>query len=130
MLIAGEARDLEIGRQGHEQEIDFLAGRADRLRIGAAKRQCAGLEIVPDARIGKSGLQRVGIQSGDALQVWQGRHVHDRHRRLAALRDGVEELAHTGRAVLRLLHGERDEIVIGRLDVGRPRGQQLAGQVA
>ena len=30
------------------------------------------------------------------------------------LADRVEQLAHAGRAILRLLHGEPDEVVVGR----------------
>ena len=47
-----------------------------------------------------------------------------------AFADRVEQLAHAGRAVLRLLHRERDEIVVGRIDVAGAAGRQLAGQLA
>ena len=47
-----EARRLEVGRQGDLQHVDLLVRRADRLRVGAAQRQPAGLEIGPDAGVG------------------------------------------------------------------------------
>ena len=44
--------------------------------------------------------------------------------------DRVEQLAHAGRAVLRLLHAEADEVVVLRIDAGGGAGGDLAGQLA
>ena len=46
------------------------------------------------------------------------------------LRHRVEQLAHAGRAILRLLHRQRDQIVVGRIDRAGAGGRQLAGQLA
>ncbi len=46
------------------------------------------------------------------------------------LRHGVEQFAHAGRAVLRLLHGEPDQIVVRRIDVAGAGGRELARQLA
>ena len=126
--VGVEARHLEIGRQRDLQHIDLLARRADRLRVGAAQRQAARLEIVPHRGVGERRLQPVGVETGDALQIGQRRHVHDRHARHPARRDRVEQFAHARRAVLRLLHRQRDEVEIGRLDVAGTGGAQAARQ--
>jgi hypothetical protein len=42
--------------------------------------------------------------------------------------DGVEQLAHAGRAVLRLLHRQRHQVVGLRIDALRSARGQLAGQ--
>ncbi len=123
-----EARHLEIGGQRNLQHVDLLARRADRLRVGAAQRQAPGLEIVPHRGVGERRLELIGIETGDALQIGQRRHVHDRHARDPARRHGVEQFAHARRAVLRLLHRQRDEVEIGRLDVTGTGGAQAAGQ--
>ena len=52
----------------------------------------------------------------------------DMHGTLA-LRHGVEQLAHAGRAVLRLLHRERDEVVVGGIHRRRAVRGQLARQL-
>ena len=129
-LIAVEARHLEVGRQRHLQHVDLLVRRADRLRVRAAQRHGRGIEAVPHGGIGIGGLQRVIVQAGDALHVGQRRHVHDRHAGHARLRDRIEQLAHAGRAILRLLHGEADEIVVLRIDAGGAAGGDLARQLA
>jgi hypothetical protein len=125
-----EPRRLEIGRQRDQQKIDLFAGRTDRLRVGAAQRQKPRLEIVPDIGVGVAGAQRLGRQPRDPLQIREGRHVHDRHARHARPCHGVEQLAHTRRAVLRLLHRQHDKIVIGRVDRRRPGGFEVPRQFA
>ncbi|CEG09118.1 hypothetical protein BN961_02539 [Afipia felis] len=125
-----EARDLKVGRQRHLQDVDLLLRWADRLRIGAAQRQLAGIEIRPDFGCGVGRLQRVSIETGNALHVGQRRHVHDRHARYARLRHRIEQFAHAGRAILRLLHREPDQVVVFRVHVGGTGGLHLAGQLA
>ena len=125
-----ETRRLEVGRQRHRQHVDLVVRHADRLRVRAAQRQAAGIEVRPHAGVGEAVVQRVGVQAGDALQIRQRRHVHDRHAGLPRLRHRVEQFAHAGRAVLRLLHRQRNEIVVGRVDAGRTGGGHLARQLA
>src|SRR4029450_3068533 len=45
-------------------------------------------------------------------------------------RHGIEQLAHAGRAILRLLHGQTDEVVVGRVNVGGTGGGHLAWELA
>ena len=127
-FVGLEPGHLEIGRQGDLQHIDLLAGRPDGLRVRAAQGQVPGLEIVPDARIGIGGFECVGLQPGDALQIRQGRHVHDRHAGHPGPRHRVEQFANPRGAVLRLLHRQRDEIVVLRVDVARAGSGELARQ--
>jgi hypothetical protein len=51
-LLAVKARNLEVGRQSHLQYVGLLLRRPDRLRIGAAQCQRAGIEAVPYRRHG------------------------------------------------------------------------------
>ena len=44
--------------------------------------------------------------------------------------DGVEQFAHARRAILRLLHGEADQIVVLGIDAGGAAGGDLARQLA
>ena len=69
-------------------------------------------------------------QAGDARQIRQRRHVHDRHARHLRLGARVEQLAHAGRAVLRLLHRQHHEVVVGRVDVAGAGRLEAAGQLA
>ena len=97
--------------------------------VGAAKRQAGGIEVVPHGRIGIGGFQRIVIETGDALHVGQRWHVHDRHAGHARFRHRVEQFAHAGRAVLRLLHGKADQVEVLRVDAGGAAGGDLAGQL-
>jgi hypothetical protein len=47
-----EAGRPEVRRQPHEQHVGGLAGRADRLRVGAAHGHERRVEDVPDRRVG------------------------------------------------------------------------------
>ncbi len=86
--------------------------------------------MIPHAGVGIGGLQRVIVEAGNPLHVRQRRHVHDRHARHLRGRHGIEQFADAGRAVLRLLHGEPDEVVILGIDAGRAPGRHLARQLA
>ena len=130
MLVGIEARDLEIGRQGDLQQVDLFFRGTDRLRVRAAQRQQCGIETVPHARIGIGRFQRIGVQVRDPFDVRQRRHVHDRHAGHFRLGHRIQQLAHTGGAILRLLHGKPDEVVVGRIDVAGTGGGHLAGQLA
>ena len=44
--------------------------------------------------------------------------------------DGGQQLAHAGRAVLRLLHGQADQVEVSGIHVARARGGDPAGQLA
>ena len=85
----------------------FSSGGRNACGSGLHRVSKPGIEIVPHAGVGVAGLQRVGGEAGDALQIGQRRHVHDRHARHPRLRHRVEQFAHAGRAVLRLLHRQR-----------------------
>jgi hypothetical protein len=112
-----EARRLEVGRQAHLQHVDLLLGRAESLRIRAAQRHQFRIEAVPDARHRcSSRAQRVDVEPGMRARYGSGgMFMIDMHGTFG-LRHFVEQLAHAGRAVLRFLHGERDEIEIGGLE--------------
>ncbi len=128
--VGFEAGGLEVGRQADLEHVDLRVGRTERLRVRAAKGHPPGVEIVPDRGIGVAMPARVGRDSGNALEVGQRRHVHDRNARNVGLGDRIEELAHTGRAVLRLLHRQGHKVVLGRIDVARAAGGNLAGQLS
>jgi len=83
--------------------------------VRAAQRDELRIEGVPYACVGVTAPQGIGIDARNALEIRQRRHVHDRHARNPGLGDRNEQLAHAGRTVLRLLHGERDQIVVGGL---------------
>jgi hypothetical protein len=80
--------------------------------------------------VGKAGAQRLHRQARDARQIRQRRHVHDRHARHLGARRGVEQLAHAGQAVLRLLHSQHDEVVVLGIDIAAPGGLEAARQFA
>ena len=128
-LVVLEARDLEVGRQGDLQEVDLLLGRPDRLRVGAVQRDALGVEAVPYRGVGVGGLELVAVEAGNAPQVGQRRHVHDRHARHLRLADRIQQLAHAVDAILRLLHGEPDQVVVGRVDARHAARGHLAGQL-
>jgi len=90
----------------------------------------ARIEIVPDRRIGIGGPARIDVDARDALQIGERRHVHDGHARHLGFRDGVQQFAHAGRAVLRLLHRQRDQIVVRRVGRLRPACGKLSGHLA
>ena len=130
VLVGIEAGNLEIGRQRNLQHVDLFVRRPDRLRVRTAQRQERGIETVPYGRIGIGRFQRVGIEVRNPLHVRQRRHVHDRHAGHLGLGHRVQQLAHPGGAVLRLLHGKSHEIIVRRIDVARTRSRHLAGQLA
>ena len=130
ILVAVETRAFEIGRQRDQKFIRLAVGRTDRLRVGAVERDLLGIDRIPNARIGVGRFERLVIQSGDALDVGQRRHVHDRHAGHARFADRIEQFAHAGRTILRLLHAEADQVVILRIDAGRGAGGHLARQLA
>ena len=130
VLVVFEARAFEIGRQRDQQLVGLAVGRADGLRVGAVERDLLRIDVVPDARVGIGGFQRLIIEAGDALDVGQRRHVHDRHAGHARLADRVEQFAHAGRAILRLLHAEADQVVVLRIDAGSAARGHLARQLA
>jgi hypothetical protein len=70
------------------------------------------------------------IEAGDAPHIGQRRHVHDRHAGYPGLGDGIQQLAHAGRAVLRLLHGQPDQVVIAGLHASGAARGDLASQFA
>ena len=122
-------RDLEVGRQRDHQHVDLLLGRTDRLRVGAVQRHAFGIERIPHGRVGVSRAQRVRVEAGDALHVGQRRHVHDRHAGHARPGHRIEQLAHTGRAVLRLLHAQAHQVVVLGVDASGAARRHLAGQL-
>ena len=52
VLVAIEARRLEVCRQRDLEDVDLVFRRAERLRVRAAQGQQTGFEIPPDGRIG------------------------------------------------------------------------------
>ena len=70
----------------------------------------ARIEVLPDAGIRVAGFERFRRQSGNAFEVGQRRHVHDRQAGLARSRDAAHQLPNAGRAVLGLLHAEHDQV--------------------
>ena len=130
MRVGFEARGLEVGRQSHLKNVHLFFGRTESLRIGAAQRHEFRIAIRPHRRVGVAGLQRIGFDAGDAREIRQRRHVHDRHAWQLGLADRIEQLAHASGAVLRLLHAEHYEVVAAKLDRGRNVGRELAGQLA
>jgi hypothetical protein len=123
-----EASAFEVGRQRHHQHVDLLVRRADRLRVGTVERDGLGIERVPHGRIGIGRLEPVVVEARDALDVGQRRHVHDRHAWHARLGDRIEQLAHAGRAVLRLLHAQSDQIIVLGVDARGRAGGDGAGK--
>jgi hypothetical protein len=85
--------------------------------------------IRPDGRIGEAVRQHVRVEAWDTLQVRQRRHVHDRHRRLFRFGHRIEQFAHAGGAILRLLHGQRHEVIVAGVDARRAGGRELAGEL-
>ena len=109
----------------------FSSGGRNACGSGLHSVMHAGIEIRPHAGVGVAvRAMRRSFEARNALQVRQRRHVHDRHARHAGLRHRVQQFAHAGRAVLRLLHRQRDQIVVGRIDLAWAIGGQLAGQLA
>ncbi len=45
-------------------------------------------------------------------------------------RHRVQQFAHARRAILRLLHRQRDQVIVGGIDAGGTGGGYLAGQLA
>ena len=62
-------------------------------------------------------------------QIGKRRHVHDRHARDLRLAHRVQELAHPVDAILRLLHGKPDQVVVRRIDACHAAGGHLARQL-
>ncbi|GJD59867.1 hypothetical protein IFDJLNFL_5798 [Methylobacterium dankookense] len=112
------------------EHVRALLGRPEGLRIGRAERDQPGLETVPDAGIGVGVLKVHGSERRDALQIGQGRHVHDREAGQLRLGDLDHQHADRVVGVLRLLHGEADEVVAGDVHVLRRHRVELARQVA
>ena len=126
-----EARRFEVGRQPHLQHVDFFFRRTESLRVGAAQRHELRIEAVPHRRH-RCSSSRMALASrpGMRFEVRQRRHVHDRHARHLGFGHRIEQLAHAGRAILRLLHRQRDEIVVGRIERRGAAGGQFARQLA
>ena len=126
----GEMRRLEVGGQAHLKHIHFFFRRAEGLRVGAAERHERRVEAVPDRGIGVAVPAGRDCDARNARQVGQRRHVHDGHARHLRLRHRIEQLAHAWGAVLRLLHGQHDQVVVGGSDRPRPVGGELTRQLA
>ena len=129
-LVVVKARAFEVGRQRHHQHVGGLSRRTNGLGIGAV--ECHGLRVerIPDPCVGVGGLQRRVIKAGNALDIGQRRHVHDRHAGHARLRHRVEQLSHAWRTVLRLLHAQSDEVEFLRINAGCGTGRDFPGQLA
>ena len=61
VLFGFEARRLEIGRQADLQHVLRLSLRPEGLGVRAGEAHQAGLESVPDARVGVA-VAKVGVQ--------------------------------------------------------------------
>jgi len=112
------------------QHIGRFLRRAERLWVGRAQRHQSGLETFPHRGIGIGFLEVHVLQRRDALQIGQRRHVHDRQARQLGRGDLDHQHANGVIGVLRLLHGEADEVIALQVDlIGRGR-IQFAGQIA
>ena len=111
------------------QDVGGLLGRAEGLRVWRAERHQFRVETVPDAGIGKCGLQRLGVEAGDALQKRKRRHVHQGEAGPLRRGDLDQKRADRVNHILRLLHGENHEIVALGIDGFRHLRIQTAGQI-
>ena len=130
VLLVFESRGLEIGRQADMQHVRRLFRRAEGLRIGRAERHQSRLETLPHRGVGVGLLEIHVLERSDALQIRQGRHVHDGKARQAGGRDLHHQHADAVVGVLRLLHGERHEVITGNVDIGGLARIEFARQVA
>src|SRR3546814_3701839 len=87
--------------------------RSEGLRVRAAEGHEVGIEAVPYMGVGVAAVELRRIEAGDALQVGQRRHVHDGKAGHLRLRHPHHEGPDRVHRVLRLLHGEADEVVGG-----------------
>ena len=130
VLVFLEPCAFEVGRQSDQQFVGLAVRWANRLRIRAVERDLFRIDGIPDTRIGVGRLQRLVVETGDALDVRQRRHVHNRHAGHARFTDRVQQFANAGRAVLRLLHTQADQIILLRIDAGRRTCGHLAWKLS
>ena len=77
------------------QNILWLIGRAKCLRIGTRQRRQSGIEGFPNTRIRIARLQRLRLEPGDAFQIGQRRHIHNRQARHAGSGNAIHQLSNT-----------------------------------
>jgi len=100
------------------------------LRIGRAECHQSRFEPLPNKRIGIGLLEVHFRQRRDPLEIGQRRHVHDRKTGQLRLGDLDHQNPDRVVGVLRLLHGESDQIITGKVDVLRRGRVQGPRQVA
>ncbi len=126
-VCASEGKRATLKLVGRLTCRTFTLSSGGRNACGSGlQRHAVRVEAVPDRGIGVAIAQRRDVEAGDAREVRQRRHVHDRHARHARLGHRGQQLAHAGRAVLRLLHREAHEVVVARVHAGGTGGGQRA----
>ena len=126
VLIGIEPGHLEVRWQTDLQQVDLFVRWPESLGIGTAQRDHCGVKAVPDARVGVTDFQGLGVNGVDTFQVGQRRHVHDRHGRHAGCRHQVQQGAYLGGSVLGFLHRQRHEIEVCGIYIARPSRGQVA----
>ena len=122
--------DLKLVGSVTSRKLIFSPGGRIACGSGLHRVSLPGVKLSHTVASVKQGLSGIDVETGDARQIGQRRHVHDRHARHLGARRGVEQLAHAGRAVLRLLHPQHDEVVILGVDVAGAGGLEAARQFA
>ena len=140
--VVGKLRqDLECLRRRHKTAVLKLVGRptfstfagssAGRKACGSGEHRVtfSGSKRSQMPGIVVGGFGRLRVDRGDALEVGQRRHVHQRQAGDAGVGDAREQGAQLRVRVLRLLHRQHGKIVVGGLGQRRRGGVEAAGKV-
>src|SRR5262249_24899560 len=76
-----KGRCLEISRQVDGENVGAFVGGTPRLRVGRAQGYEGWIQAIPYTRVRVRRFVGDGVDSRDALQIRQWRHVHQRKTR-------------------------------------------------